>query len=319
MFNKTLLSATVGAAFGLTLAAGPAQAVSIASTIFLGEENQWSDNSAESIGVDSSVGGSPVGVLDVGDTLRGTLQIGTIEDLTGGGGVIAYGAGGVNEYSAIFEVVVTAISVNLATDLDLSCGGSATCAGGFLSGDERVDYTFGAYAPFAAEFSATAGAVAVFFEDSTPDYDRTVALIATAETNATNGTKVFEIGFSDADDFWQSANTPSNTLLATLVPQGTGLGTFNLSMSILFNTLFGGVVQVPSGCVILPGGCGGDGLVDINGSGGISGTLGSTSGYDVFNNVDFVFQPIPEPGTFGMLGLGLVGLGLFLRRRQRAA
>ena len=285
MLNKTLLAASVGAAFGLAIASGPAQAVSIGSTIFLGETNQWSDNSGESIGVDVSVNGSPPGILDLGDTLRGTLDIGTIEDQTGGGSTVVYGAGGVNELSAIFEVEV--IGLTVTSDPNASCGGSATCAGGTLDGDETVNYSFGAYAPFAAEFGASAGAVAVFFEDTSPDYDRT-GTIANAEATAIDGTKVFEIGFSgDADEFWLSIGTPSDTTLAASVPVGTGLGTFNLSLGILFNTLFGGVVQIPSGCVIIPGGCLGDGLVDINASGGISGTAGSSTGYDVFNNVDF--------------------------------
>lgn len=317
MFNKTLLAATVGAAFGLALAAGPAQAVSIGSTLFYGELNQWSDNSGESIGVDISVNGSPPGVLDLGDTLRGTLDIGTVEDQSGGGGTTVYGAGGVNELSAIFEVAV--IGLTVISDPDASCAG-VNCAGGTLTGDETVSYSFGVHVPFAAEFGAAAGTMVVFFEDTTPDYDRTLPVIGAIETVATNGTQVMELGFAgDPDEGWTSLGTPSDTTLAATVPVGIGLGIFNLSMSILFNTLFPDVVQVPAGCVILPGGCPGDGLVDMTASGGISGTLGSTTGYDVFNNVDFVFRPIPEPSTFGMLGLGLVGLGLFLRRRQRAS
>jgi PEP-CTERM motif len=41
--------------------------------------------------------------------------------------------------------------------------------------------------------------------------------------------------------------------------------------------------------------------------------------FDDWVGVDnIVFAPIPEPGTYGMMALGLVGIGLLMRRRQRA-
>lgn len=80
MFGKKLLAAGFGVFSGLMLAAGSANAASVASSILTNQVNQWSDNSAESQGVD--VNGN--GFLDEGDTLRGIFQIETREDLTGG-------------------------------------------------------------------------------------------------------------------------------------------------------------------------------------------------------------------------------------------
>jgi hypothetical protein len=317
MFAKKLLAAGFGAFSGLMLAAGSAHAVNLADTIFIGELNQWSDNSGEGIGVDASVNGSPAGVLDVGDTLRGTFDIQTIEDLSGGGGSTQYGTGGVNELSGIFEIEVASISVT--SDPNNSCGGVASCAGGTLDGDETANYTFTSNAAFQAEFGLSGTTMVVFFEDSVPDYDRT-GTVANAEATATDGTQVVEIGFSgDVDEFWVATGVPTDTTLAASVPAGTGLGGFNFALGFLSNSLFGGWLQVTTGCPILPATCPGDALVDIRGQGGILGTQGASTDYDVFNNVDLVFQPIPEPGTLGMLGIGLLGLGLFLRTRQQKA
>lgn len=298
MFTKRLLAAGFGAFAGLMLAAGSAHAVNIANTIFIGELNQWSDNSAESQNLD----GNGNGFLDVGDTLRGTFDIQSLEDQTGGGGVIPYGAGGVNELSGIFEIQVTS-KVFVGNGQDGVAG----------TADDLFNFQFGAYAPFQAEFGLSGTTMVVFFDDATPDFDRT-GTIANAETTATNGTKVLEIGFTgDPDESWNAFGAPQDPSLGSGRPQTAPLGSFDFALGFLFNALFGGNLQVFAACFPL---CPGDGLVDIAGSGGLTGTLGSTTEYDVFNNVDLVFQPIPEPGTLGMLGAGLLGLGLLLRTRQ---
>ena len=57
--------------------------------------------------------------------------------------------------------------------------------------------------------------------------------------------------------------------------------------------------------VTLPGG---DGLIDVNGQGGILGTLGIDTPYWAFNNVDFTIvpHPVPEPATLALLGIVLL-------------
>ncbi len=262
--------------FAISACAGTAtKATSISDTIMIDNLNQWSDNTAVSQNVDANGNG----FLDVGDTLRGTFQIGTREDLTPPDDpTVVYGSGGVNELSGIFEIQVTSrILVSNGED-----GLPGT-------GDDRFNYTFGPYAPFQAEFGGASGAMVVFFEDTTPDYDRTGS-IAIAEATATDGTKVVEIGFSgDIDETWVSQNTPQDPSLGALVPQATGLVTFNFSLGFLFNSLFSNNAKVPAGCFPF---CPGDNLVDINASAGLSGTEGSNTGHDMFGNIDLVFRPV---------------------------
>src|SRR3546814_11039803 len=98
MLSRKLLTMTLGVALGLGFATGQANAAFIQDQFFLDELNQMSDNSAENQNVDLNGDSN----LDVGDTLRGIFDIGTIEDLSGGGGTNNLAATGV-ELSAIFE------------------------------------------------------------------------------------------------------------------------------------------------------------------------------------------------------------------------
>jgi hypothetical protein len=294
------LLATAGVVAFAALGAGQADASTVKSTLFFGEQNQWSDNSAERQNVDANGNG----FLDQGDTLRGIFTINTVEDQTGGGGSNPIGTNGVNELTGIFEIQVasaTQVSDN-GTPLDPS--------------DDLYDYVFQPYAPFATEFSAAANTMIVFFEDPTPDYDRT-GTIATGEATATDGTKILELGFTgDADEGWDAFGAPYDPSVFTTIPLGGGVGSFNFDVGILYNALFQNWGQV---ACFGSSNCGtGDGLVDFHGQGGLLGTSGSTTAFDVFDNVDMTFRPLPEPASLGLFGLGLLGLGAVARRRRKA-
>lgn len=50
----------------------------------------------------------------------------------------------------------------------------------------------------------------------------------------------------------------------------------------------------------------------------LAGTCGSgpCTNQSDYALVRFQYEPVPEPGTYAMLGLGLIGIGLIARRRQ---
>lgn len=294
--------------------AAAANAANIQSQLFYDELNQLSDNSAESQNVD----GNGDTLLGLGDTLRGTLQIGTIEDLSGGGGTNFLGAGGVNELTAIFESEV--IGFSITRDNDNSCNGNLACdqAGDSLTGDEYADYLFGPNAAFRAEFGLNFGTMIAFFEDSTPDYDRTLGTIAAVETVATNGTAAWEWGMdgSDADELWAAFDAPVDTTLAKGFSPGTILGNFSLQLSFTNPGILQDFNQVVAGCAATFS-CADDGLIDVNGSGSILGTSGANTPYDVFNNIDFTIAPIPEPSLLALFGISLFGFSTTRMRKRK--
>jgi PEP-CTERM motif len=59
-------------------------------------------------------------------------------------------------------------------------------------------------------------------------------------------------------------------------------------------------------------------VLTINGA-SITSVAVRPGSFDDWVGVDnVVFAPVPEPGTYGMMALGLVGIGLLMRRRRQA-
>jgi len=174
-----------------------------------------------------------------------------------------------------------------------------------------------------------------FFEDPFPgDYDRT-GTIANAELTATNGNPgiIWAIGYGGdtgpgnvvnpdgsgafGDEFWQAFDALDDISQLAIVLFGTSVGFFNISLSDLVEN-FVGVDFGETPCAPATGF--GDGMCDNNGQGQILGTLGATSEYDVWDNIDIVKQSVvlvPEPAMLALTGFGLFGLGAARRRHVK--
>jgi hypothetical protein len=287
-FMKAILRVTAAAALATVM--GSASAGLAVSPLIGAGSVLFSDNSAERW-FDENGNGK----LDNGDRLRGIFTIDTIEQ--GGAAVQIGGQSDYNELTGLFDIVVTS-TVFFAND----------------GGVDLYDYAFAASGLLAGEFGVSADTAAIVFEDSANDYTRQNCDFATCEASASGGS----IWAAYAATLWTANNAADNPNLGAGLPQTTPLGTFGVALDFTQNNT--GIdwnkvkcadsrnpfVQVD---------------VDFCGQGGILASGSDTAGgpntpYAIFNNIDFTANAIPEPGTLGLVGLALAGIGAATRRRQ---
>lgn len=274
--------------------------------LFLGETNHLSDNSAEYlINADGSTADGGDSIVEVGDRLRGWFDIGTIEDLSGGGGTRNM-SDYPNEITGFFDIVVTSIDATTGV------------------------FTMGAYSGFATEIEAlyglsagsAAGSMVAFLEDPAFDYSRIndgsddiadadeEALLATA----TGGDLLWTFGDTGAGESWTVLSLVSiltggafafdDVAGFELISTSTsgGIANFNLT-NIVNNTSI--IFDTPAGSF------------DAVGTGNLLGVQGADTPADSWNNFDFtIHAAVPEPTTILLLGSGLLALAGIGRRKS---
>jgi len=263
-----------------------AMAVPVSSAI-PGGMVTFSDNSAEYL-----IDRNGNGLLDVGDSLRGMFSI---DNITGPSGVQVQ-IGGVTQYDELTGLFQTVVLSKTAT-----------------SNPNLFNYTFG----FDSSFGQGANVLGVLYDDPANNFARIgCTSIANCEATAIGGSVWATVGFG-ASGFWSAANAAENPGLGAILPYSTPLGTYGMGLDFITNNSgfqWNKVSCVDTTTFALYS-------VDVCAQGGILATGRLTSAatntpYDVFDNVDFTMNRVPEPGSMALVGLALLGLAAVRRNRK---
>ena len=281
---KKLIPLLSAVGFGLALASAPASAVTFYFPITSFQDDD----------LDYIVDANNNGIVDTGDRLISVFEFESSQgELAGQGPSSILPA----ELTGVADLTVIGIS---GSTLILE----PTGAGGLLAG-------------FAA------GTAAAVWLDPSPDLDvinsncgTRAQCIALAE----DGALYLTIGFfGDPDDLWVATPSGAGSFnIGTIEGGGSGttFGTYNYSLQIgVNNTGFTfGPVACGSFC-----GPGGNGLVQITGSGNVLGGISlDHTQWTARSDADARLAPlqVPEPGSLALLGIALAGFGGIQLRRK---
>jgi hypothetical protein len=277
--------AAIGFGVGLTLSAGPASAV---ISIFAPITAYQDDN------IDFVVDNNSNGVIDAGDRIISVLEIANTQGILAGQGPNAIGP---EELTGVADITVATVLAD--GRLVFAPSGAA----GVLSG-------------FAA------GTMVALWTDATPDLNviggacGTRAACYLAALGAGDPLYLTAGFFGDPDNLWISTPAAGGATIATVQSGGssTTFGAFSFSITPGINNT--GVTLGQQACAPFCG-PGGNGLIQITGSGNILGGQGlAAAEWTARSDNDFQIAPIPEPGSLALLGLALAAAGWGPLRRK---
>lgn len=140
--------------------------------------------------------------------------------------------------------------------------------------------------------------------------------LAQAVAAITDGTHLWDFSLtSDTDTYWffiPSANNADNPNVVANLASTSKVGSLNYALNQVWgDDIFADVVADFADLSL-----GGDGLVDLIGSGDILGGRGLVNGAFARSDIDVALRPIPEPATLTLLGFGLLSIGALTRKRK---
>jgi len=283
--------AAIGFGVGLTLSAGPASAL---ISIFT-PRTAFQDDNIDYVVDNQPAGAVGNGVISVGDRIISVFEIANTQGTLAGQGPNAIGP---EELTGVADITVVAVLGD--GTLVFAPSGAA----GVLSG-------------FAA------GTMVALWTDLIPDLN---------VINATCGTRancLLQAGlgagdplyltagfFGDPDESWTSLPAAGGATIATVQNGGSStiFGGFSFAVTAGINNT--GLNLGQQACAPFCG-PGGDGLIQITGSGNILGGENlNAAEWTARSDNDFQVAPIPEPGSLALLGLALAAAGWGPLRRK---
>lgn len=241
-----------------------------------------------------------VNSIPTGQELTGVSAIQIVNDPATGSLVFAPYAGGLNE--------VLALGTSGATVADGDAGEGAMIAMWFngapgVDGDTNLDVNRSTLDPAGITNCASIG---------------------DCLTQASLG-ELFQVdGFAgDPDEFWVSFPALQGAFDSSIVAGLANdrlVATFNAGLSNFYHNGPDVVWQdALNGSPCGDAGAVADGCIQLFVSGTITGGLPMTNGAFAHSDFDGTKLTVPAPGALSLLGLGLVGLGFFSRKKQHAA